>query len=81
MKRKHTALQMQQFVGDEKNELLDYLRSLQPEKVRYITTSNYFLAVEFLVSLQLILTLSASVVCFMLLIHQVLVFSWTIFQI
>lgn len=24
---------MQQFVGEEKNELLDYLRSLQPEKV------------------------------------------------
>lgn len=30
---------MQQFVGEEKNDLLDYLRSLQPEKVlnsRYI---------------------------------------------
>ena len=24
---------MQQFVGEEKNDLLDYLRSLQPEKV------------------------------------------------
>lgn len=33
MKRKNTALQMQQFVGEEKNDLLDYLRSLQPEKV------------------------------------------------
>lgn len=33
VKRKNTALQMQQFVGEEKNDLLDYLRSLQPEKV------------------------------------------------
>ncbi|KAH9602227.1 hypothetical protein KSS87_021098 [Heliosperma pusillum] len=33
IKRKNAALQMQQFVGEEKNELLDYLRSLQPEKV------------------------------------------------
>ncbi|KAG9141067.1 hypothetical protein Leryth_012649 [Lithospermum erythrorhizon] len=33
VKRKSAALQMQQFVGEEKNELLDYLRSLQPEKV------------------------------------------------
>lgn len=33
VKRKCSALQMQQFVGEEKNELLDYLRSLQPEKV------------------------------------------------
>lgn len=24
---------MQQFVGEEKNDLLDYLRSLNPEKV------------------------------------------------
>ncbi|KAM7252126.1 hypothetical protein ACFE04_024009 [Oxalis oulophora] len=31
--RKTAALQMQQFVGEEKNDLLDYLRSLQPEKV------------------------------------------------
>ncbi|KAK2664938.1 hypothetical protein Ddye_003512 [Dipteronia dyeriana] len=31
--RKNAALQMQQFVGEEKNDLLDYLRSLQPEKV------------------------------------------------
>ncbi|KAI9182809.1 hypothetical protein LWI28_029100 [Acer negundo] len=31
--RKSAALQMQQFVGEEKNDLLDYLRSLQPEKV------------------------------------------------
>lgn len=35
MKRKNTALQMQQFVGEEKNDLLDYLRSLQPEKVPF----------------------------------------------
>ncbi|KAL3350483.1 hypothetical protein AABB24_023105 [Solanum stoloniferum] len=33
VKRKSAALQMQQFVGEEKNELLDYLRSLLPEKV------------------------------------------------
>ncbi|KAJ0963455.1 hypothetical protein J5N97_028577 [Dioscorea zingiberensis] len=33
IKRKNAALQMQHFVGEEKNELLDYLRSLQPEKV------------------------------------------------
>ncbi|XP_002518642.2 uncharacterized protein LOC8280975 [Ricinus communis] len=33
VKRKSDALQMQQFVGEEKNDLLDYLRSLQPEKV------------------------------------------------
>lgn len=33
VKRKNAALQMQQFVGEEQNDLLDYLRSLQPEKV------------------------------------------------
>ncbi|XP_008373072.3 uncharacterized protein [Malus domestica] len=33
VKRKSAALQMQQFVGEEKNDLLDYLRSLQPEEV------------------------------------------------
>ncbi|KAL8143729.1 hypothetical protein V2J09_016761 [Rumex salicifolius] len=33
VKRKNAALQMQQFVGEEKNDLLDYLRSLHPEKV------------------------------------------------
>ncbi|GMN37807.1 hypothetical protein TIFTF001_007105 [Ficus carica] len=32
VKRRSAALQMQQFVGEEKNDLLDYLRSLQPEK-------------------------------------------------
>ncbi|KAG0474045.1 hypothetical protein HPP92_015902 [Vanilla planifolia] len=32
LKRKNTALQMQRFVGEEKNDLLDYLRSLQPDK-------------------------------------------------
>lgn len=41
MKRKNTALQMQQFVGEEKNDLLDYLRSLQPEKVDNIHTYIY----------------------------------------
>ncbi|KAL6346993.1 hypothetical protein AAG906_012244 [Vitis piasezkii] len=33
VKRKNAALQMQKFVGEEQNDLLDYLRSLQPEKV------------------------------------------------
>ncbi|KAJ3685545.1 hypothetical protein LUZ61_014709 [Rhynchospora tenuis] len=33
LKRRNSALQMQQFVGEEKNDLLDYLRSLKPEKV------------------------------------------------
>lgn len=33
IKRKNSALQMQHFVGEEKNDLLDYLRSLHPEKV------------------------------------------------
>ncbi|KAG2704113.1 hypothetical protein I3760_06G169400 [Carya illinoinensis] len=33
VKRKSAALHMQQFVGEEKNDLLDYLRSLQPEEV------------------------------------------------
>ncbi|KAG6652551.1 uncharacterized protein LOC122311116 isoform X2 [Carya illinoinensis] len=33
IKGKSAALQMQKFVGEEKNDLLDYLRSLQPEKV------------------------------------------------
>ncbi|KAJ6814942.1 uncharacterized protein M6B38_297295 [Iris pallida] len=33
LRRKNSALQMQQFVGEEKNDLLDYLRSLQPQKV------------------------------------------------
>ncbi|GJM95849.1 hypothetical protein PR202_ga12629 [Eleusine coracana subsp. coracana] len=32
LRRKNSALQMQQFVGEEKNDLLDYLRSLTPEK-------------------------------------------------
>lgn len=33
LRRKNAALQVQQFVGEEKNDLLDYLRSLEPEKV------------------------------------------------
>ncbi|KAG8497996.1 hypothetical protein CXB51_006803 [Gossypium anomalum] len=33
LKKKTEAMQMQQFVGEEKNDLLDYLRSIQPEKV------------------------------------------------
>lgn len=36
-KRKSAALQMQQFVGEEKNDLLDYLRSLQPEQVAQLS--------------------------------------------
>uniref|UniRef100_A0A2P2JA14 Uncharacterized protein MANES_S075500 n=1 Tax=Rhizophora mucronata TaxID=61149 RepID=A0A2P2JA14_RHIMU len=41
VKRKTAALQMQQFVGEEKNDLLDYLRSLQPEKVLFKSQSIY----------------------------------------
>ncbi|XP_057426843.1 uncharacterized protein LOC130720231 [Lotus japonicus] len=37
VKRKNAALQMQQFVGEEKNDLLDYLRSLQPEQVAQLS--------------------------------------------
>ncbi|KAM7482447.1 hypothetical protein LguiB_007030 [Lonicera macranthoides] len=37
VKRKSAALQMQQFVEEEKNDLLDYLRSLQPEKVAQLS--------------------------------------------
>ncbi|KAL6013211.1 hypothetical protein ACLOJK_003703 [Asimina triloba] len=33
MIRKNAALEMQHFVGEEQNDLLDYLRSLQPEKM------------------------------------------------
>jgi hypothetical protein len=38
--RKNSALQMQQFVGEEKNDLLDYLRSLTPEKVAELSESS-----------------------------------------
>ncbi|XP_028796287.1 uncharacterized protein LOC114751786 [Neltuma alba] len=31
---------MQQFVGEEKNDLLDYLRSLQPEQVAELSEST-----------------------------------------
>lgn len=41
MRRKNAALQMQQFVGEEKNDLLDYLRSLQPEKVCVKITDSW----------------------------------------
>lgn len=37
VKRKSAALQMQQFVGEERNDLLDYLRSLQPEQVAQLS--------------------------------------------
>ncbi|KAL2324246.1 hypothetical protein Fmac_023304 [Flemingia macrophylla] len=37
VKRKSAAIQMQQFVGEEKNDLLDYLRSLQPEQVAQLS--------------------------------------------
>lgn len=40
LKRKNSALQMQQFVGEEKNDLLDYLRSLTPEKVAELSEST-----------------------------------------
>ncbi|RWW54293.1 hypothetical protein BHE74_00039132 [Ensete ventricosum] len=32
---------MQQFVGEEKNDLLDYLRSLQPEKVAELSEPTF----------------------------------------
>ncbi|KZV33208.1 hypothetical protein F511_16242 [Dorcoceras hygrometricum] len=38
-KRKAAALQMQKFVGEEKNDLLDYLRSLEPEMVAELSES------------------------------------------
>ncbi|CAL9751271.1 unnamed protein product [Musa acuminata subsp. burmannicoides] len=41
IKRKSSALQMQQFVGEEKNDLLDYLRSLQPEKVAELSEPTF----------------------------------------
>jgi hypothetical protein len=40
LRRKNSALQMQQFVGEEKNDLLDYLRSLTPEKVAELSESS-----------------------------------------
>ncbi|KAM0838481.1 hypothetical protein ACQ4PT_060943 [Festuca glaucescens] len=40
LKRKNSALQMQQFVGEEKNDLLDYLRSLTPGKVAELSEST-----------------------------------------
>ncbi|XP_062211786.1 uncharacterized protein LOC133912864 [Phragmites australis] len=40
LRRKNSALQMQQFVGEEKNDLLDYLRSLTPEKVAKLSEST-----------------------------------------
>ncbi|CAI0472100.1 unnamed protein product [Linum tenue] len=42
IKRRSDALQMQQFVGEEKNDLLDYLRSLKPEKVVFSELFNVF---------------------------------------
>ncbi|CAI0470434.1 unnamed protein product, partial [Linum tenue] len=43
IKRRSDALQMQQFVGEEKNDLLDYLRSLKPEKVVFSELFKSFL--------------------------------------
>ncbi|XP_052150565.1 uncharacterized protein LOC127768936 isoform X3 [Oryza glaberrima] len=40
LRRKNSTLQMQQFVGEEKNDLLDYLRSLTPEKVAELSEST-----------------------------------------
>ncbi|KAE8708420.1 MAR-binding filament-like protein 1 isoform 2 [Hibiscus syriacus] len=39
VKRKNAALQMQQFVGEEKNDLLD-LRSLEPEKLSFLKPTS-----------------------------------------
>ncbi|KAJ7013423.1 uncharacterized protein [Populus alba] len=41
VRMKSAALQMQQFVGEEKNDLLDYLRSLQPEKVAELSEPTF----------------------------------------
>ena len=49
VKRKNAALQMQQFVGEEKNDLLDYLRSLQPEKVS-LDLKNFLKQIDLLIS-------------------------------
>ncbi|KAL5224006.1 hypothetical protein ABZP36_010645 [Zizania latifolia] len=40
LKKKNYSLQMQQFSGEEKNELLYYLRSLSPEKVVELSGSS-----------------------------------------
>ncbi|KAI4295724.1 hypothetical protein L6164_035740 [Bauhinia variegata] len=40
VKRKSAALQMQRFVGEEKNDLLDYLRSLEPEQVAKLSEAT-----------------------------------------
>ncbi|XP_065870754.1 uncharacterized protein [Euphorbia lathyris] len=60
VKRKSAALQMQQFVGEEKNDLLDYLRSLQPEKVAELSepTSSELKEVIYSVVHGLLATLS-----------------------
>ncbi|KAK4563297.1 hypothetical protein RGQ29_005701 [Quercus rubra] len=47
VKRKSAALQMQQFVGEEKNDLLDYLRSLQPEKFLHYKRDEVWPLVNF----------------------------------
>uniref|UniRef100_A0A6N2LVG6 Uncharacterized protein n=1 Tax=Salix viminalis TaxID=40686 RepID=A0A6N2LVG6_SALVM len=41
VRMKSAALQMQQFVSEEKNDLLDYLRSLQPEKVAELSEPTF----------------------------------------
>uniref|UniRef100_A0A0D9Y0W3 Uncharacterized protein n=1 Tax=Leersia perrieri TaxID=77586 RepID=A0A0D9Y0W3_9ORYZ len=40
LKKKNSSQQMQQFSGEEKNELLYYLRSLSPEKVVELSESS-----------------------------------------
>lgn len=40
LKKKNSSQQMQQFAGEEKNELLYYLRSLSPEKVVELSESS-----------------------------------------
>ncbi|PPS19106.1 hypothetical protein GOBAR_AA01416 [Gossypium barbadense] len=41
IKGKNAALQMQQIAGEEKNDLLNYLRSLQPDKVAELSEPTY----------------------------------------
>ncbi|KAH0461839.1 hypothetical protein IEQ34_009414 [Dendrobium chrysotoxum] len=61
--RKNSALQMQQFVGEEKNDLLDYLRSLQPEKVLELSEPTHSEVLEIIHSVAhgLLATLSPKI--------------------
>ncbi|XP_039046302.1 uncharacterized protein LOC120186456 [Hibiscus syriacus] len=60
IKRKNAALQMQQTDGEEKNDLLDYLRSLEPYKVAELSEPTSLEAREAVYSVvhELLATLS-----------------------